>query len=174
MSDDLCACGNRFDGDNLCMLSACQWEGMQARLPSVTPDLRALSAAATPGPWYVSESGAADGYRAVKSEAAYADGFITDDGVPITDAAYVVALGNAYRAGEVTDVSAYLASAHGDEAWTDLMRRYERTLAENVRLLGRLARVEALHIQGESGGFCNECGLSWPCTTRDEVAGDDQ
>ena len=25
---DRCGCGNRFDGDNLCMESACQWEGI--------------------------------------------------------------------------------------------------------------------------------------------------
>jgi hypothetical protein len=24
-----CSCGNRFDGDNLCMVSACQWEGIK-------------------------------------------------------------------------------------------------------------------------------------------------
>jgi hypothetical protein len=24
-----CVCGNSFDGDNLCMLSACQWEETQ-------------------------------------------------------------------------------------------------------------------------------------------------
>ena len=24
-----CSCGNRFDGDNLCMISACQWEGLE-------------------------------------------------------------------------------------------------------------------------------------------------
>lgn len=23
-----CSCGNRYDGDNLCMVSACQWEGI--------------------------------------------------------------------------------------------------------------------------------------------------
>lgn len=23
-----CSCGNEFDGDNLCMVSACQWEGV--------------------------------------------------------------------------------------------------------------------------------------------------
>lgn len=27
-SDEVCSCGNRFDGDNLCMPSACQWEGI--------------------------------------------------------------------------------------------------------------------------------------------------
>lgn len=26
---DKCSCGNSFDGDNLCMLSACQWEGIK-------------------------------------------------------------------------------------------------------------------------------------------------
>jgi hypothetical protein len=26
---ELCSCGNRFDGDNLCMKSACQWEGVE-------------------------------------------------------------------------------------------------------------------------------------------------
>lgn len=24
-----CSCGNSFDGDNLCMPSACQWEGIK-------------------------------------------------------------------------------------------------------------------------------------------------
>lgn len=28
MATGVCACGNRFDGDNLCMPSACQWEGI--------------------------------------------------------------------------------------------------------------------------------------------------
>lgn len=30
-----CSCGNRFDGDNLCMVSACQWEGVST--PSGEP-----------------------------------------------------------------------------------------------------------------------------------------
>ena len=28
---EVCSCGNRFDGDNLCMISACQWEGIEER-----------------------------------------------------------------------------------------------------------------------------------------------
>lgn len=27
-NDARCSCGNRFDGDNFCMPSACQWEGI--------------------------------------------------------------------------------------------------------------------------------------------------
>jgi hypothetical protein len=26
--DGRCSCGNSFDGDNFCMPSACQWEGI--------------------------------------------------------------------------------------------------------------------------------------------------
>ena len=34
-----CVCGNDFDGDNLCMVSACQWEGLEplkSRAPSAS------------------------------------------------------------------------------------------------------------------------------------------
>lgn len=36
-----CSCGNPFDGDNLCMVSACQWEGVTDNPPGVA---RALDA----------------------------------------------------------------------------------------------------------------------------------
>jgi hypothetical protein len=42
MSDEVCSCGNRFDGDNLCMLSACQWEGIEPAAQPTAPDLDAL------------------------------------------------------------------------------------------------------------------------------------
>ena len=29
LGDDYCTCGNDLHGDNLCMRSACQWEGMK-------------------------------------------------------------------------------------------------------------------------------------------------
>jgi hypothetical protein len=28
-NDARCSCGNTFDGDNFCMPSACQWEGIE-------------------------------------------------------------------------------------------------------------------------------------------------
>jgi hypothetical protein len=30
---EVCSCGNRFDGDNLCMVSACQWEDIESEHP---------------------------------------------------------------------------------------------------------------------------------------------
>lgn len=33
-----CSCGNRYEDDNLCMVSACQWEGLEHTIPPGGPD----------------------------------------------------------------------------------------------------------------------------------------
>jgi hypothetical protein len=36
-NDARCSCGNAFDGDNFCMPSACQWEGLEPDLVEPRP-----------------------------------------------------------------------------------------------------------------------------------------
>ena len=68
-----CSCGNDFDGDNFCMLSACQWEGIEPaadladeredvlarfadELAKATGDGSRKRQAGTKPPWYEDDS----------------------------------------------------------------------------------------------------------------------
>ncbi|WP_461712186.1 hypothetical protein [Streptomyces sp. DSM 41013] len=49
--------------------------------------------------------------------------------------------------------------------WPQLVDEAQRAHAANVAWKADVDRVRALHTRGTTTGYCNDCGMTWPCTT---------
>jgi hypothetical protein len=52
----------------------------------------------------------------------------------------------------------------------ELIDRSERAEFERDDLKATIARVKALHTRGPRTNTCNECGMTWPCSTVEALA----
>ncbi|MGW4270828.1 hypothetical protein ACWEGQ_00320 [Streptomyces seoulensis] len=55
--------------------------------------------------------------------------------------------------------------------WPQLVDEAQRSHAANAVWKADVDRVRKLHDRGKATGCCNECGMTWPCTTINVLEG---